>query len=336
MLGFSLVYAWRKQRGYTTASGRRTKGLMRLGVYALFAGACVTGFGLHQAKADVAKSSMSFGRELAPLMADMDGDAHQMKVNGQDLFMNVAETDLSIAAVLDRYEAHCRENKGALGTVWKDVPKLKDKVADSKIADVGKWGIVRREDRREGVIMCLVKGNGTPPTFSEAAQAFVQTKDLGALGKLRYAYVKRGADGKTNRVLTVWTEDSFNFDKLVPADGSEPGGTDAPGIPRPPESSRIMSASIENTPFGVYIYRSKQTPDAVAGHYDKLFYEQGWMVFSPEVEGGVTKGFFKDGVVVTMGAMRDEDGSTLVSLGTSSAASAPDDVKAKSLQAVTR
>jgi hypothetical protein len=335
MLGLSLVWAWRKQRGYSTESGRRFKGLMRLGAYALFAGACITGFTLHQAKADVAKSSMSFGRELAPLMADMDGDAHHMKVNGQDLFMNVAETDLSISAVLDRYEAHCRANKGALGSLWKDIPKLQGDVEkDKALGDAGRWGVVRREDRREGVIMCLVKGNGTPPTFSEAAQAFVQTKDLGALGKLRYAYVKRSSNGKGHRVLTVWTEDSFNFDKLVPADGSEPGGSDPQGIPRPPEATRLLSANIESTPFGVYVYRAKQTPEAVGQFYDKLFYDQGWLVFSPEVEGGTTKGFFKDGVVVTMGAVRDEDGSTLVSLGTSSAT--PDEAKAKALQALSR
>jgi hypothetical protein len=336
MLGLSLVWAWKKQRGYT-AKGLRFKGMMRLGAYALFAGACITGFTLHQAKADVAKSSLSFGRELAPLMDDMEGDAHHMKVNGQDLFMNVAYTDLSVAAVLDRYEAHCRANKGALGTLWKDVPRINDAAEkDDKLAAASRWGIVRREDRREGVIMCLVKGNGTPPSFGEAAQAFVSTKDLGALGKLRYAYVKKSSDGKQNRVLTVWTEDSFNFDKLVPADGSEPGGADAPGIPRPPESTRMMSASIEGTPFGVYIYRTKGTPEAAAGFYDKLFYEKGWMVFSPEVEGGVTKGFFKDGVVVTMSAMRDEDGATLVSLGTSSAPQGEDEARAKALRAVYR
>jgi hypothetical protein len=206
------------------------------------------------------------------------------------------------------------------------------KVEDRSLSRFLELGVFRREERGEGSLLCFVDGKSTPKSFLDAMKLWSQSGDLGALGKARYVYVTKSSDG-TRRVLTLWTDDSFKMTELVPDNGREPAGADPVGVPRPENATRVLSAVLEGTPFGVYVYRTSDSPEKVTGAYDKILYEQGWVVFSPDVEGGSAKGFFKDGVVVTLGAIHDESGQTMVSVGTSSVA--PEEAKARTLRAIT-
>jgi hypothetical protein len=83
----------------------------------------------------------------------------------------------------------------------------------------------------------------------------------------------------------------------------------------------------------MYVYRAKGSPESAAAYFDKALFEQGWMVFSPNAEGGVVKGFLKDGVVLTVGAIAEGD-NTLLSLGTAQVS--PEEKRAPALRALTQ
>jgi len=327
MIGLSFVLAARKHVFHPQHS-RRLRGFLRVGMYVAVVLCASSLFAAHRAKADVAKSGMALGRELSPLLDEMNGDSHRLDLNGQPLFMNVSFTDLPITQILDKYEEACRAGKA---DYWKDLPASKMPVS-KELGSVLRTGVVRSETNGEGVVLCLVKGNGTPAGFADATRAFAKSRDLGSLGKLRYAYVKP-SKSQGSRVLTLWTEDSFNFEQLAPSDDSEPAGRDPVGLPRLPGSSRLLSAEIAGSPFGMYVYRAKGSPEAAAAYFDKALYDQGWMVFSPDSQGGAVKGFLKDGVVLTVGAVAEGD-NTLLSLGTAQVS--PEEKRSPQLRALTQ
>jgi len=159
----------------------------------------------------------------------------------------------------------------------------------------------------------LTRGANTPATFAEAATAFQQTYDLGALGKLRYVYAR--PDGDKTRVLTLWTEDSFRFDRLFPASGDAPG-SDPEVLGAPPGAVRLLSIRIANTPFAVFVYQSTRAPDSIVKHYDDRMASKDWTLLTPPggPEAG-RRGYVKNGVVFTASAIRDEEGTSLVSIG---------------------
>jgi hypothetical protein len=315
MLGFWIAMAAR-MRGYDTKRHKRVMGLVRVTLYALVVSLGLGIWSFRSAKAEIGRSSLVLGRDLAQV-ADLLADPKVISMNGQPVRAATVVVPASTKEVLDRFEAHCKEAPGALGDAWTQVAKLEaanhgspfDALAKSAVSP----GVVRHEARGEGVVMCLTKGTHTPGTIGEAMSLFRETHDLGTLGKLRYAYARPA--GEKTLVLTVWTEDSFRLDALFPSSGDAPG-TDPPELERPPGSTRILSVSMANTPFGVFVYRSMETPGRVVEHYDARMKEKGWIVIVPPgAKSASDHGYMKDGVVFTLAAGRDDDGGTLVSIG---------------------
>src|SRR5262245_21250979 len=133
-------------------------------------------------------------------MADLIEETTQVKMNGESVFIATAASDDGPTKVLDRFEEHCKANPGALGGVWKSVGKMGAKSKENFEKSGFKLcspGVVRHDDGKEGVVLCLVKGAGTPDSMLDASRLFKRTHDLGTLGKLRYAYARTNANGRT-------------------------------------------------------------------------------------------------------------------------------------------
>jgi hypothetical protein len=316
MLG--LFYAARKARRFDPRKKRRLAGALRVTAYALAVSAGLGVYSYRSAKADIGKSSIVIGRDLAK-MRDLLEETTQVRMNGETVFIASAVNDLAPSKVLDRFEDHCKAHPGALGDVWKSVARLDAKAKDGFERagfQLFSPGVIRHGDEKEGVVLCLVKGSGTPDSMIDASRLFKTTHDLGALGKLRYAYARTASNGQT-LVLTAWTEDRFKLDAMFPSDGDAPGA-DPKEMPRAPDAQRLMSIDVANTPFGAYVYRSARPPPAIIAFYDAAMIGKGWTLIDPSAttgDSGLNHGYMKDGVMFTLATGRADDGATIVSIG---------------------
>ncbi len=315
MLGLAIFIAAKN-----TLGSRRVKGALRVLAYGTVVSAGLFVYSYRSAKADIGKSSMQVGRDLAQV-ADLLQETTQIRLNDQPVYVASAVTQEPLSDVLERFDKHCAASPGALGESWKGLAKAGkslDPKTDSKAAALVSAGIVHHETRKEGVVLCLVKGSETRGTLTEAARAFTKTHDLGVLGKLRYAYAQVTPQGNT-MVLTVWTEDRFNLGAIFPAEGEAPG-KDPEGIPRPPDSKRLMSIDIAGTPFGTFVYRSKQEPAQLVGFYDAEMNAKGWTIIDPDQAYGAAQtgrghAYMKDGAQFLVAVGKDDSGSTILSIG---------------------
>jgi hypothetical protein len=270
-------------------------------------------FAVHMASAEVSKASLELGRDMLPL-ADLVADHARVSINGEHIWASSAITPASVSQLLDRFEANCRSS-GADGVTWGDLSSSQT-ASLSKAIDMREpghpsfnFGVFRSEKGNEGAILCFPHGGGASGADSLAKmKTFMQTKDLGSFGRLRYAFIRRERD--TSHVLTMWTDEHLHIDRLAGIDGSEPG-FDSPDLPRPIRARRTVSASVDGTPYVTYGYLSAAKPADVLSSYGGEMARQGWQT-APTTDQNV-RGYAKDGAVVTIGVESRTEG-TLVGI----------------------
>jgi hypothetical protein len=280
-----LFIAWRTRS--------RAVSFLRLLAFLTFASTLASLACARRANAEMTTSAMRVGRDLLPLVRELDGAA-TVSLNGERITLEYDGTTRSVREVLDAAEESCR-----LGGVG---------------GGDGQLGIHRRGDDDEGVVMCFAKGARSAASLAEQVAAFADTSDLGAFGKLRYVYARKEANGGA-AALVATTEDSFRLDSLAARDAAHDApGSDDPSLPRPSASVRFLSAQIEGASYGTRGYRTRRTPDAVRAEYDAAMLARGFTVV--EIPARKTSAYSKDGVLVTLATAIDTNGDTLVSIGT--------------------
>jgi len=313
-------------RRLSVAKSKHVRGLLRAGGYVVCLSLGLGAFQLRNAHAEAKNRTVELGRQMYQLANATQHDVNKLTFNGQPMWLGSSLAKDSVATVLDRYEAECRQNSAQPTEEWRELAnKVDEKKADRPMSSSG---VMRAGDSREGTVVCFTKGASSKPTLREAFKSLADTGELGALGNLRYVYAKESSRGRTV-VLTAWTDDKFSLSDIVPAEGTEAKGADFGEIPRPPSSSRLMSAQIENTPFGVNIYRGKggkDGPASVIGFYDEEMGKRGWAAIDPELgsqmakrgeentQGVIGRLYEHNGVVLTLTAHSDQ-GDTISSLG---------------------
>lgn len=286
----------------------RLRGVLRVATYATVVGAVASGLVVHSAKADVAAEQLTLGRDLAPL-ADLLANAETVEVNGERAHVATVTTNDSLEKVLERFSTSCNDNASPLADGWKVVPAASQADARDAIAAV----TVNREiTNDEGTVTCIVRGEKSQASFMTAARAFVKTGELGEIGQMRYAYAKRGADGKTF-VITAWTDSSFNVRALTPPAGQDAPGSDAEDVPRPVSSQRVLTTGVANMPFIARAYTTSESPSSVLAAYDRDMPARGWSCGALQDSESFERSCKKDGRRVAIVAM-PKNGSTLVSI----------------------
>ncbi len=281
---------------------------MRVITYAGAVSAFGLGFAVHSAKAAAGEEQLALGRDLVPL-ADLLKEEHTVLVNGQRAHVATATSNDSLDTVLDRFEKSCEENASPLSDAWQSVPTTNRFDARKAVATAS---MIRERHANEGTVACLARGAHSGPTFAASVQGFAKTGDLGELGQMRYVYAKRGADG-TTFVLTAWTDDTFSVKSLMPKAGEDAPGSDSSNAPRPPKSSRLLSTTIEKTPFVTRAYTSSDTPASALAFYDDTMTKSGWTCVSPSGMEEAARACHRAGVDIAIGALA-KDGATLVSI----------------------
>jgi hypothetical protein len=299
---------------------KKRRGLLRAAAYLAALSGVFSLVQVRQARAEVGDRTVEVGRQMMVLANATQHDVNKLVLNGQSMFMGSSLSVDNVAAVLDRYESTCQKNRAQSGDEWKKLLEQSAAPADRK-AGTGNGGIVRSGDDTEGAVICFTKTGASKATFSEAVHTFAQTGELGALGAVRYVYARKSEKGNTV-VLTAWTDEQFNLKSFMGDKTKDCAGEDFAGLPRPKDSIRVISGRVAETPFGVNIYRSKNTPGEVASAFDATLTKDGWAAIDPELEKmdandkhhPVGRIYEKDGVVLSMASHLEPD-STFTTMG---------------------
>jgi hypothetical protein len=324
----NLLTHWRKD----PKKKAHIKGMARVAVYFSVLGVASAILTVRSAKAQVAQEGLELGRQLAQRMDALAGEGKhettKLRLNGQVMYVSNALVKDPAKDVLDRFAEHCEKNLAQSPKEWNGLADAPGELGDAKVT--GEAGVVRAGSDKDGMVMCLTKTKASKPKLSEAVQAFAETGELSALGELRYVFVQTTPKGKT-QVLTAWTHETFSVKEMMPPEGVDSPGADIAGLPRPPASWRMISATAEGTGYAMNVYRSDDSPEKISAFYEaemkKLDFTGGAIPFARpngEVDGQIVRpeegtgktglAFAKEGAVFTVG-IKQENGKSYVAAG---------------------
>jgi hypothetical protein len=304
---------------------RRLFGSLRVCAYALSIGAVALGFSVRRAKAALSEQSFRLAKELAPIADLLDG-ATGLRINGQTINFSMSVLpDTTPSVVLGRVEQHCREHPGPLAVKLSSLASQlpENLVGASELRKMLETAALAREEHDgQGAVLCFTGSDATRAAVPENFEN--PGSDLGELGNLRYVIASRGeaANGEAHltKVVSLWTEGSFRLDSLSPPPFGDAPGTDSSVLPRPPESTRLLSAEAKGASYAVRIYETNVAPAEVLAFYDRKL--ETWTSMAPEGHEQRGRGYVKDAVPVIVNVGTDETKTvvTLTELGSAAAA----------------
>jgi hypothetical protein len=282
-------------------------GLARASAYLAVVAALVAFFAARALHARIGEQTLAAGRELAQFKDLLQG-IHRVVLNGESVYVAGAVTQQTMAEVLDRFERQCAARSGGLAQEFDALSETdREKMIEKAPFAFGhRLGIVREAREKEASILCVEQRDGRGLIDLVARlQAFAASGDASEVGNLRYVYVRPTDTGKT-QVLTTLTEGSFNLYKLLGAGSAEPPGTDPPAVPRLPGSRRMMSAALEGSMYGAYLFTSSRSPADALQFYDSGLPGRGWSLLlgHPDLAMEVWQ---REGVTMTLQAASDDE-----------------------------
>ena len=257
---------------------------------------------LGSAEARAGEALLGFGAELFEWQgAQFHTSPRRLTVNGLELRLVTASTDLPVPDVLDRFEGLCRKKSGVA------MPTGVKLALPAAPLD----GVLRSGSEREGVVACA-DTNGPLELLDIAPriERLASTGDLSELGELRYFIARRS--GNTTTVIALWTEGGAPLLKMFPQTGDAPG-RDPEDVPRPENVQRLLTAAEHAAPYSVTLYRANSwRPDALLNRYVDALRRGGWSVDSPT--GGKSVVAHKGIRTIAVTVSRTKAGRTVASV----------------------
>ena len=281
-------------------SGKASCGLapfLRLGLFLTVVCVSATALVLRSARADVTEVLWGVGAQIMAFPGAHDEGVRQLQLNGVRLSFRTQIVEASLADVLGHYEAVCGIS------------------------------IVTQTARNEhaGYVACLDMGDA-PQGLGALVDRFVsfsETGDLRELGAPRYVLARRVASRSGDKVLllTMWADSAFDLYRMLPRSGADAAGRDLVGVPRPPDSQRILSAWEARQPSGVLVYRvAAKSPEEIESFYRAELPRSGWRIIernpseSVRVDGTHMLSAEKDNRLVTVLCHSDEASQTVLTI----------------------
>ncbi len=312
----------------------RWAGVARVALYLMLVNFGITYLLMRSAYAGAEKTVRRLGDELTKeLGAKLIGEPQGVSVNGQLMFLAAKETDLSVKAVLDQFDASCVAHSGGLREEFEKMPgfDLRKLSLPAEMRDPGRIGVIRSDSdepsdsEAEAHLVCIAQPEGTNGVAGVVAHVneFLKSGDLSHIGEMRYVKARKLPNGKS-QVIAIWTEGAFNIEAMFPDQGDVPG-TDTPGIPRPPSSQRRLSAVVPDHPYALRSYDVAEPRADVLAFYDQSLVAAGWEQrpaamgeTEPELKPADARVFTRDGRALLVAASEDgprETGLTIIELG---------------------
>jgi hypothetical protein len=213
---------------------------------------------------------------------------------------------------MDRYEAYCRKNPGALGRAMQDIPSaMKDRIDLPKDSALFA-AVVRNEGDGRGMVVCFVDEPDAPSEpLVDKLRAVSETGDLSKLGRFRYVFAEQSSrPGGGTHVVTFWSDGELNPKKMFPATGDAPG-TDSSIVPRPAGSRRTLSASVDGYPASVRIYESLAERGTLERMYDETLRAKGFVKVEQTDPRGGAAYLREDNAEIIMSFTKSEQRTTV-------------------------
>jgi len=252
---------------------RYVKPMLRLTVFLAACGAVLAYLDYRSARASVVDHLLGIGQRMAPYLDDgrSTEGPRAIRINGVRLFAAAGHTDQPPQFVrkwyLDRYAA-----KGdGFDDVGKELKKRGALPEDMQALNELSFG----NDTQGGVAALDFGEKLSMAQLKKRIEKFVKTGDIGDLARARYVYYEANGHGGT-RFLTVWTDEHFPMDRLMPTDGKDAPGVDLLDVPRYPGTVRVLSAEEHGMPQRVVVYDGAGTPEAAELFYRARMVELKW------------------------------------------------------------
>jgi hypothetical protein len=186
----------------------------------------------HELASDAGARMLAYGEQH-----QLEG-VHTLMLNGLALRMQAGTSADGPQRVLDELGDRCRARAGQLPeqllerTRGKLPPRIAARALDP---------IVRLADEHGGFLGCLDLGaeRVAPSELLARARRFSVEADVSELGALRFVWARKQA--RATRFVTVWSDGPLPLARAFPTSGDAPGN-DAPGLPRPARTRRVLSA----------------------------------------------------------------------------------------------
>ena len=220
-------------------------------------------------RAQTREALLGLGHQISGL-TELTSGAETLLVNGQRFHHAVVTLEEPLTTVLDRVEHRCVQSPGLLARALAPMPL-------SGHTSLPEWArkasVLREEAGQKGMLVCFVKSQSEDSrSIGVALERLTSQSDASELGAVIYTFAEH-ADGRT-RVSTIWTDSGLNFFDLFGAEG-DAHGTDSSVLPRPPHARRTLVVAADGAPFGVRVYESSESVDAIRSYYAQRMQKTG-------------------------------------------------------------
>jgi|GEM_PF-1936341 len=228
---------------------------------------------LRVAEAAVMDRLLGLGSRMAPYLDDGRATEapRQVRVNGLSMFVAAGQTSHPTAFVRRWYQDRYAQKGDGLDTITEDL-KRRGALPPSV---TGLNQMVFGDEQKGGVAALDFGEKLSLEALKTRLLRFVGKGELGQIGRLRYVYYEKTGAGGT-RFLTVWSDEKFTLDQLMPKEKRDAAGSDLPGVPRFPGSIRILSAEERGMPQRLAVYEGVGSPDTATLFYKARMETLGW------------------------------------------------------------
>jgi hypothetical protein len=252
--------------------------------------------------ARAAEAGMDFGEELRQmgehhLSGDLNTDAYEVLLNGQQLTASSTETNRSMHEVLDYFQTECQNDAQGLSDKFAHLDPTLDTLAPT--SGVPGFLTIRREQEDRGFVFCMAADHELSGQEQILRVKSVGSSwDIGKIGDIRYVSVRK--DGKRADVDAAWTHGKFDIHAMFPKTGDAPG-EDFGNVPRPDGARRILTGTVTGAPFGVNAYEVAGSPEDVMSSVDMKLGAAGYKpIKMPENASRVSR-FYELGNALDVG-----------------------------------
>lgn len=244
-----------------------------------FGAAIAVGGSFRQAHAQLDESLLELGARMMHYdEAETQRAPRDLVINGQVLRITTGTVARPLDAVLDVFEQRCADADGEL---TEQLLNLREEHGSDEDISMLEAPILRNEHGETGYVACIDLGptSVTVPELAERLQAYNRSGDVAEIGDARYVFAEQSGTGEeaSTHFVALWTTGTFNMRRMFPAEGDAPGD-DPNGVPRPPESRRVLQGFERGQPHRMTVFESRTDEADLERFFERELPENGWAV----------------------------------------------------------